>query len=914
MALTPEELKELEALKSTPGLSDDYRWAAQEHLDAAKDESLAGWAKAGGTKADSAPVVPGQLGMKGIIGQEGQGGAAPADAEAQRLAGMLDPRFSLVPQILAMQPNTSHPGGDAAAKQDFEAGKTPVYVYEPPVDVVRRHLLENPALLRAIRPDEPPQMEEIANLNSSSPLYKETSDYMWTKALDAAKASGKNVVRYSTTPWSQTEGRGPVAADQANAFVLGLDDTAAFGAGRAVQEAASPTSQMNPDKATLGLNESVPQSTADLNAWNAQEHPVAYGAGQAVGGLVGAPSKLWELVQKSGAGLARLAGKATVGGVSAGAVANLAPGWLKSAAGVVGDAAVGGVAAGGEQLGQEAVDYAARGEMPDLSEVGERVSDVGKTGAYLGAAGSVVGHLAHGGAEHIRDSPRYSGVDTPQGGLVRATEPNLDWRARRAFTGPKLNEGTQSLLKKSTSGGYQPGDVLAEEIAGPVGAAAQANTRAARVQSDIERRAYQASPEGSGVQPVTHLERMSLEKLRDYHQPQADGSLRPVDNGFREAHQVFNRHLDGASLEPIKGAVELNASEANAFLGVRARYQLVKDDIAKVTRERLNKPVDRNAYLANKPKAARDGVNEEIEADIDDLIGFDQHGVPRTVDKRSAEYKTAEKQVLRERVDTETALEPFGGSLAEYLKQRGKDRVYVKPAAYDARRTDTIVGRLKDPDLVEAAKYDRQQFRKGGERGADGKPVKDGRGGYELMQRRHGERIGEAEAVEKEVAPGGDAFKPVAGLYQPHPGEKQLVDRVRALADQSGVRDRLDRLRGLQDTLAIHNRARGAGPTGSRSPLSPNTWVDVGQLRAFPLLRSLEGPLGPLRGGNPARAALLGNREDEAAQGRDESSARGKYEGRRDARMKELAGKKSAEDLKREKRRLRRQRAGSSSR
>jgi hypothetical protein len=902
MALTPEEVKELEELKRSPKVRDEFRTAGIAKLNAAEDEHLQGWAKAGGTKADSAPVVPGELGVQGVIGQEGTGGASAADAEVQRLAGMLDPRFSLVPQVLAMQPNTNHPGGDEAARKDFEAGVKPVYVYEPPVGAVRKQLLENPALVRALRPNEPPELDEIANLNSTSPLYQEAADYMWTQTQEAATKAGKSVLRFSRTPWSQVEGRGPEAADAANAYVLGLDDTGAFGAGRAAQEAASPTTQMDPDDTRMGLNASVPQSTADLNSWTAAEHPVAYGAGQLTGAIAGAPSKLWELVQKGGGELARLAGKATVGGYNAGAIAQLAPSWLKNAAGVAGDAAVGAVASGGEQAAQEAVDYAARGEMPDLSEVGERVKDVGKMGGYLAAGGSTLGRVAHGGAELIRDSPRYAGPTTPSGGLVRRTEPNMDWRLRRVVTGPKLSGETRATFAEASRGGYQPGDVLAEEIAPKVRDAAQANTRAARVEGDIERRAYQATPDGSTPQPATHLERMSLEKLRDYHQPQADGSLRPVATGFREAHQVFNRHIGGVSLEPVKGAVELSANEASAFLGGRARYELVKGDLEKATAERLSKPVDRNAYLSGKPAKARDTINEEIEADIDDRLGFDKSGVPRTIDKRSAEYKAAEQQALRERVDTETTLEPFGGSLAEYLKQRGKDRVYVKPAAYDARRTDTLVGSLKDPDLIEAAKYDRQQFPKGGERG-----------GYELMQRRRGEKVSEAEKVEESVAPGGNAFGPIAGLYQSAPGEKQLVDRVRALADQSGVRNQLDRLRGLQDTQAIYNRARALGANGqprSGSYLNPGNWPDVAPLRAFPVLKALEGPLGPLRGGNPARLALQGNREDEAAQRRDESTPRGKYQGRRDDRLKEIEKEKAADEAKQK--RLNRPRHGSS--
>jgi hypothetical protein len=467
---------------------------------------------------------------------------------------------------------------------------------------------------------------------------------------------------------------------------------------------------------------------------------------------------------------------------------------------------------------------------------------------------------------------------------------------------PRLSGETKEIVKRANAAGDQPGDLLAEEIAPAIQDAAQGNTRAARVEADIERRAYQATPEGSAAQPVSHLERMSLEKLRDYHQPQPDGSLRPVGKGFREAQQVFNRHIDGVSLEPAKGAVELSADEASAFLGTRQRYQLLKDDIEKATAKRNATPIDRKAYLESVDPKQRAAIDEELQASIDDLLPLDKSGAPKSVDERTAQYKAAEQQALRERVDAEMTLEPFGGSLGEYLRQRGIKTVYVKPAAYDARRTDTLVGELKDPDLIEAAKYDRQQFPKKGESGQRGS--EDGRGGYELMRRRQDSRISKAEEVEKSVAPGGDAFQPVAGLYQSRPGEKQLVDKVKSLADQSGTREQLDRLRGLQETLAIQNRASFRGPQGqTRSPFAPQNMMDAAQLRfGFPALKALEGPLGPLRGGNAGRAALLGNSEDADAQARAESGPRGRYEAIRDRRLKEIADAKGREEQERSQR------------
>lgn len=909
MALTPQEEAELAELSKAEGIDPAFARAAAPPKGAVIDQPPTPGSedKLGGIKAvygkDWTPYAPGGQ----PISQTGDDRArddAATQAEAERVAGMLDPRYSLVPQILALQPATNDPHGDEAAKAKYQAGqKDAIFIYEPPVDVVRKHLLENPAMLRAVSPDEVPSVGDIQIMTSDSSLYQSTADYMYKTASEAADAKGQKIIRYSQAPWVQSDqgvlktlslklkGAGSEAANQAQAFVLGVDDMGAAGIGRAGQELTEPTTMLTQPR--LGLNESVPQSSADVNGWTEQEYPKSYLAGQALGMLSPRSvfNHLWGMVETGGGKLAAAAAKTRLGGLAARETAPV----LKSAAGAVGDAATGYVAAGLGQAGQEMVHAAGQGELPDLGEAAGRVKSVAGTGGVLAGLGSGVRRLAGSGADFIRDSPRFTGPRGP--GAVRRTEPNMEYRLGRE---PRLSGETKALVKRANATGDQPGDLLAEEIAPPIRDAAQANTRAARTQSDIERRAFQATPEGSTAQPVTHLERMSLEKLRDHHQPQPDGSLRPVDSGFREAHQVFNRHIDGVSLEPVKGAVELSADEASAFLGARARHQLVKDDIEQATRERLSKPVDRNAYLANKSAKARDGINEEIEADIDDLIGSDKQGVPRTVDKRSAEYKAAEKQVLRERADTETTLEPFGGSLGEYLKQRGKDRVFVKPAAYDARRADTLVAGLKDPDLIEAAKYDRQQFPKNGERG-----------GYELMRRRQDDRVAKAEKVEQTVAPGGDAFRPIAGLYHAHPGEKQLVDQVKGLADQAGVRQQLDRMRGLQETLAIQNRASWRDASG-QTHLRPTNWADAAQLRgAFPALKSLEGPLGPLRGSSAGRAALLGGGETEARQARAESGARGRYEVARDKRLKEIAAEKAAaaqEDERRKTETIRRRR------
>jgi len=896
MALTPEEEAELAELEKQVG--PEFLAAAAPKKGAVIDQKPTPGSEEGlgGIKAvygkDWTPYAPGGQPISQTQGDRARDDAA-IDAEAERVAGMLDPRFSLVPQILALQPATNDPAGDEAAKAKYQAGqKDAIFIYEPPVDVVRRHLLENPGMLRAISPDEVPSVGDIEGLTAESTLYKTAADYMFRKADEAATEKGQKIIRYSKAPWLwsdkgipetlklKIQGADSEAANQAQAFVLGVDDMGAAGIMRANQELTEPTTMLTQPR--VGLNESVPQSSADVNAWTEQEYPLSYGAGQVVGMLNPRSifNRVWSGLEEGGQWLAQAAAKTRLGAYAAETVAPV----LKSAAGALGDAAVGAGAAATGQLVQEGVDAAGRAEPPDLRKVGERILDVGETGGVLGGLGSGARRLAGAGAEGIRDSPRFTGPRGP--GAVRRTEPNMEYRIGRE---PRLSGETRALVKESSAGGYLPSDALAEEIAGPVGKAAQQNSRVAADRAGAARAGYQASPEGREQLPVRQAFDESFRGVRSHYQPQPDGRLRAIDDRPPPEQKVFNSLIGDVSVKGGAAATKLTPEQAERFLNPRAQAKLLKDDLDAATRERLSKPIDRQAYLGTKSGKARAGVDEEIEAEIDELFKEQNTGTlrDRPIDKRGKPYKDAEQQALRDRVGAEVPLEPFGGSLGKYLEQRGIDAVYVTPRALDAERLDRLIElHGADSALGKAAQFDRRQFSAGGKKG----------GYHELLDKQGAEAARHAQ-IEKSVAPGGDAFQPIAGLYRSNPGEKQLVDSVRALASQSGVSEQLERLRGLQETLAIQNRASFRGPQGqTRSPFAPQNVMDAAQLRlAFPALKSLEGPLGPLRGSTAGRPALMGGGETEAAQRRAESGPRGRYEAARDRRLKEIADEKAAD-------------------
>jgi hypothetical protein len=520
--------------------------------------------------------------------------------------------------------------------------------------------------------------------------------------------------------------------------------------------------------------------------------------------------------------------------------------------------------------------------MPNLREAAGRVQDVAENGAILGGAGSVLRRLSGGGADIIRQSPRFTG--TQGRGAVGRTEANMEYRLGRE---PTLSQETKGLVQDAAKGGYQPSDVLAEEIAGPVGKAAKQNERVSADRAGAVKAAYQRSAEGGEQVPVQQVQETALEKVRSHYQPEPGGRLRAINDRPPPAQKVFNTLVDEVSTSPVKGASKLDPDEAENFLGTRARYKILQRDIeaSREASKAPREPIQRDEFLQTIDSRKRAAVEEELDAAIDDVVG--------DVTPTPARRAKVEQEVLREFVD-EASFREANGSLGDYLRQRGIDAVYVTPRKLDARRTDTLIDLLaKDDDLSKAAMRDRGQFKAGGKKG-----------GYNEMLEQQGAEAARHKQIAEEVAPKGEAsaFNPIAGLYQSNPGEKQLLDKVRGLAEQSGVSNQLDRFRGLQETLAIQNRASFRGPQG-QTRYAPTNFADAAYLRgAFPALKALEGPLGPLRGSTAGRPALMGGGETNAAQARAESGARGRYEADRDRRLKEIADAKAREDQERSRR------------
>lgn len=866
MALTPEEEAELAELEKQVG-----------------PEFL----KAGGSVT---PAPKNSLGVTGVINQP-EAPLSPEDSEVGRIAAALDPRFDLIPQSLALLPATN----DTRGVEGYKGGTTgPVkYAYEPPVAVVRKQLLENPAMLGLLRSD-PPSPEEIAALDSDSDIYKDAANYMWARTMEAAEKGGYTVYRHSQLPWGNEDasfenlglklgGAIQPMRNMQDAFILGMDDTGMFGASRAIQETVQPMGKLGvPENVdVMGLDENAEHPTADVIQSNIEEHPIAYGAGQVTGAIEGAPQAIFKGILAGGSKLAQLVARTRLG-----ALAGKVPDLLKGGAGVAAEAATGMAEAVATQGGQELVDAgaaAAQGREPVLG-AGERVLDTGQSAALWGLGGSALGRLGGYGADAIRNADRF-------GGAVGRTESSLSYGALSPLLGPTLKGELKDVVRRANNEGNEASDYLAERIAPRMQEAAQARTRKAEGAQQAERANYQESELGREMLPVTGLQTASLEKLRKHHQPLPGGGLRAVDDKARDAQKVFNRHVESVSLDPVEGAIRLDPDEAGTFLSPAMRRKLMAEDIEAAGQKRAAMPDDRKAYLETVPRAKRAAVDDELQASIDDIL--QQKGGDRALDadQRKAAYKAAEQQALRERVDEDMVLEPFGGSFADYLRQRGKDGVFVTPAAYDAKRTDTLIEGLTDKELLAAAKHDRAQRIHGGERG-----------GYSKLREKHEADIAKAKATEESIAPKGSAFEAVASHADKRKGDKERADVLRSLADESGTRGDLDQLRNLTDARNIQRQAWFRSPKNSPRGFGVQNIGDAAALRAFPILRALE-PGGEVTGGMMSRMALMGQVEDEAARQAEQDKAKPAYEKRRAQAQKQKDTEREKAKKRRERRR-----------
>lgn len=531
---------------------------------------------------------------------------SPDQKQADQLAPLVDPNLSLPAQVLATQPATTHPQGDEAAQSDWavkgtDAAKGTTIVYEPPVAKARKDLLENQQLLRALFPDEQIPPEFIQQMDENSDIYKTYADHKWNEARWAAADSGTTAYRQSKMPWLHGESAGlsPIstlvtklrasidpALEGAQAFVLGIDDTAAFGAGRRAGEALDRATPTDPKGAIAagnragdaavrggaavgGVGEEA-QSGADPEAVNEmliEESPGAHTAGQIVGMFT--PGGVLGLLGKGAAAATRGAG-ALAARLGGGAVA-------QGGAKLAGAGAATAVGGGAVQAGREGVEAGA-----NLAKTGETGTTLGEAAGRvqsaaldpvnlaLGVGGEAAGMLLGAGARAIADSPRYGG------NIERVKQLGGDIKFGR---GPVGNEATDRAIAAGKARDITPTAVMVEELAPKIAeaenAVASGNFAAAKEAKEAVKRShagfkskYFASPEGQTILPPVATMETNLKHLRNKMTTTPEGGLRPVGNaeGVATARAEFSGDVADVSLTPKPGAIELTPDEAEMFL------------------------------------------------------------------------------------------------------------------------------------------------------------------------------------------------------------------------------------------------------------------------------------------------------------------------------------------------------------
>lgn len=748
--LTAAQFEKNQALLADPSkkFSPEARAKAQAAVDEFRTQFLTkgAYSDQGGSLGDIQSV--------GLSAQQ-QRNAAPADPEQAKVDGLLrqlDPGMSIPAQVYSTQPATTHPEGDEKAEEEWVRGDLSnpdvVVVYDAPIKKVREDLLEHPELYRSLQLDIPSTPEEVMNIQPGDSTHQAYNGMKWRETADAAAQAGKTAYRYSAAPWMSggknagfldtlktkvTAASAPFG-EGAMAFVMGVDKTAVFGAGRAALEAA------NPEMGTARLGQEtaggIPDApAAERNAMLQEEHPQLYALGQGVGAL--AP---WSLSNK--VFNATLGAGAKVAAKVGGALAPLAR---------VGGAAAGGAAGGAlNQAAEEGVNAASSyNQTGDTGTTWEgsarRVGGAAETAAAFGAGGQALVEGAKGVGNWVREGEYLEG---------------LPGRIERHGVEPKFGRGyvdppeVAAAKREARANGRddKPIDVLAEKLDKPLTAAAKAHTEGVNARVKSENAKVYASPEGQELIPAKKTAEESLGQLReraasnDKSPPRAVG----VPNAPNAVKGVFNTHIEGVSVKPVEGWIPVPVNEAEAFLNPAMKSRAMR--AARTGQAQARREVSRGAVGPQLPKP---------EPSVD-FAGTK----PR-------------KPLSRE------ANRP--GGFTKALEKKGIDTVYVSPRRYNAKHQESAIRRLrtkgaknaKDPDqqkLYQAALEDRKERVWQGEKG-----------GFSKLQKKHSEDIGAAKATQKHVAPTADgAYAQVIKLSRQREGQSRAQQAMRDTAARAG--------------------------------------------------------------------------------------------------------------------------------
>jgi hypothetical protein len=538
------------------------------------------------------------------------------------LKSMLDPMSPLIPQALSVQPATTHPAGDEGAKEEWLRGDLSnpngvVIVYDAPMAKVREDLAKNPALLDAVGMSISPG----AKVDKGGATEQAYQDFKFRETADAAAKAGKTAYRYSRAPWVaggknasfldtlSTKVKASVlpGSEGATAFVMGVDDTANFGAANAASDAGlldNAPPKLTPEEEASGKYGYHPTLGKVPKSWvkegKAGGVPVGGGNDEVVGGVAATAAKSGASTRESNDMIREEYPKARVAGQVAGIVdptmvagaagkaanlvrkgsgeavekgiaelrhwnpANSLWEWVTGAytpKNVLGAAAVdvakAGVAGGASHAVSEAAragsNYAATGDTgTTLGEAGGRVFDAAKSAA--GPAAAFAG--ARVGGNWVREGSRYEGlpgeVEKLNGGKVypiagHATPPAL--KAARV-------EGKSREVPVDALG------VLAEQVKKPLFDAAKGHVTDIKRAVGERNTAFERTPEGRAKLPYTQLATTALDKTRE-RMSSSGGRMRSVGvpNAERNPKGIFNTNIEGVSVTPREGWIPVSRQQ-----------------------------------------------------------------------------------------------------------------------------------------------------------------------------------------------------------------------------------------------------------------------------------------------------------------------------------------------------------------
>lgn len=493
-----------------------------------------------------------------------------------RLKGGLTPTLPVRPQVLSVQPATTHPEGDKKAADEWVRGdlKNPnkVIVYDEPIGSVRQKLLASPQLVAALGyGDFIPHPQDIMNLPADNAIVQAYQDDLWRKTADEAAKAGKTAYRYTKAPYLQEGGIKPAlrslelklgtsvapALEAVQAHIMGADDTANFGAGKrggetgstrfldalgkAIPEADRANFVRHPTRGWVrkdkldapvegpygevkgGVIASArpDQSVRELNEMVVEEHPIAHTAGQIAGV---APGLVKGAASAAAGALGMEAAEQGIRGLRSWSVANELYDLVANAAqrlripatgplSTLGKVAAGTVAGGVAGAGTQAAKEGV--DAASALSQGQPTSTLDEAGMRIAGAG--LSGLEWGGPLSAAHS--FAGA---VGNWTRTTPryQGIPGKLERAGVEPRFMRGyitpktVTEAKKEAEELGVGADEVLAGRVAERVRAGSKAIGDELSQELQKENEAFHASPEGKAPLPVTNFLQMALKKMR----------------------------------------------------------------------------------------------------------------------------------------------------------------------------------------------------------------------------------------------------------------------------------------------------------------------------------------------------------------------------------------------------------------